>query len=250
MSTQVLYLGDTTQDAAAAYLSAVMHFHDITFDYRDSETDFSDELLQNRYAVFVISDYPASRFSETQMQGLVTAVREQGAGLLMIGGWETFTGLGGDYRETPLADLLPVEMRDSDDRVNSYTPCMLQPLQAHPIIDGLPFHEHAAAINGFNKVEVKSGAEMLLAVRRYDARYQKSDFSFIERGVHPLLVVKQQDAGRVACYMGDVAPHWAGGFVDWGDERHAVQAPGANEVEIGNWYMQFFANIINWLQKT
>ena len=33
---------------------------------------------------------------------------QRGAGLLMIGGWESYHGLGGDWDGTPIGDLLPV----------------------------------------------------------------------------------------------------------------------------------------------
>jgi hypothetical protein len=51
----------------------------------------------------------------------------------------------------------------------------------------------------------------------------------------PLLVTGQHGAGRVAAITTDVAPHWVGGFVDWGDARVAAQADGAPAIEVGNW---------------
>ena len=52
--------------------------------------------------------------------------------------------------------------------------------------------------------------------------------------------------GRVAAFATDVAPHWVGGLVDWGDRIITAQAPGANEVEIGNWYAELLANMVGW----
>jgi hypothetical protein len=43
----------------------------------------------------------------------------------------------------------------------------------------------------------------------------------------------------------DVAPHWVGGFVDWGDQRVA-QAVANDGIEVGNWYARFFRNLLVW----
>jgi hypothetical protein len=45
----------------------------------------------------------------------------------------------------------------------------------------------------------------------------------------------------------DVAPHWVGGLVDWGDgERVTARAPGSWEIEVGNFYSQLVANLLAW----
>lgn len=248
MAKKALYLGDTSLQTAAAYLAAVMKFHEIAFDYVDSDTAFDDALLERDYSVVIISDYAASQFTQSQQQALMDRVRTKGLGLLMIGGWETHVGLGGDYHQSLLAEILPIQMQDADDRVNSYAPCMVRLEAEHVIVNGLPFQSHAPAINGYNKFIAKDHATTLLSVKRYATAFN-DDFVFNEVGTDPLLVVAEVGAGRVANYAGDVAPHWAGGFVDWGDQRHALQAEGAGDVEIGNWYIQFFGNIITWLAK-
>jgi uncharacterized membrane protein len=245
MSAKVLYLGDTALDAAGSYLAAVLLHSDIPFDYIDSETACPDDQLANGYRAVVISDYLASSFTAAQFEQLI-AKTQAGMGLVMIGGWESFTGLGGDYHTTPLTEVLPVEMQGIDDRVNSSSPCMIRPDAEHAITAGLPFATQSAAINGFNRLQAKPTAETILSVKRYRAALVDSDFEFFEESIDPLLVVGEEGAGRVACYAGDVAPHWAGGFVDWGDRRHVLQAPGAGEVEIGNWYIEFFGNLIKW----
>lgn len=246
MSRKVLYLGDTTLQTAAGYLAGVMTHYGIDFDYVASDVAFDAARLEDGYDALILSDYPADRFSPADFEMIVDRNRK-GMGLLMIGGWESFTGLGGDYHDTPLADVLPVAMKGSDDRVNSYAPCMIQPEEAHPIIWGLPFAERAAAINGYNQWRAKEDATTVLSLRRYDAAFSGGDFQFSLRDHDPLLVVDIVRAGRVACYAGDVAPHWAGGFVDWGDRRLALRAEGAEEVEVGDWYVEFFGNLVKWV---
>ncbi len=248
MSLKVLYLGDTTVHTAASYLAGVMLHHDIDFDYVSSDVAFDPAQLSHDYDAIIISDYMADRFARANFDGLLGCIR-RGTGLLMIGGWESFTGLGGNYHDTPLADILPVVMKGSDDRVNSYTPCMIQPECDHPITRGLPFAEHAAAINGYNQLQAKEDATTVLSVKRYTAAFTDGDFQFSLRDLDPLLVVHIAGNGRVACYAGDVAPHWAGGFVDWGDRRHVLRAEESEEVEVGNWYVDFFGNLVKWVAQ-
>ena len=44
----------------------------------------------------------------------------------------------------------------------------------------------------------------------------------------------------------DVAPHWVGGFVDWGDDRVVQEDRRAELIEFGDWYGQFFRNLVAW----
>ena len=62
----------------------------------------------------------------------------------------------------------------------------------------------------------------------------------------PLLVLGNFSQGRVCALATDVAPHWATGLVDWGDARIKAHATYASPVEVGNWYVEFFANILKW----
>jgi uncharacterized membrane protein len=248
MSLKVLYLGDTTLQTAASYLAGVLSHHGIAFDYVASDVSFPASLLTNDCDALIISDYMASKFPQDDFANIVARVRG-GMGLLMIGGWESFSGLGGDYHDTPLADILPVVMKGSDDRVNSFAPCMIRPDGDHPITGGLPFAEQAAAINGYNQWRAKEDAATILSVQRYSAAFTGGDFKLTPQSLDPLLVADHADEGRVACYAGDVAPHWAGGFVDWGDRRCALQAEGAEEIEVGNWYVEFFGNLVKWVAQ-
>ncbi len=243
----ILYLGDTSLQTAAAYLAGVMHFSDIPFSYLDSSTPFLDDCLTSDHGLIIISDYPACSFRPEQLDHLAERVRNGRLALCMIGGWESYVGLGGDYHKTVLAEMLPLRMAANDDRVNSFSPCMIRAESEHPIVQDLPFNNMSAAINGYNRLQLHRDAELILSLTRYAASWDGNQCIFTEQSVDPLLAVCSVGAGRVASYAGDVAPHWAGGFVDWGDRRHTLQATGAGEVEVGNWYIHFFRNIISWL---
>jgi uncharacterized membrane protein len=215
----------------------------------------------------VISDYPAARFGEPHMTHIAARIR-QGAGLVMIGGWESFHGQHGEYHTSPLATVLPVTMQSCDDRRNSPQPCLVEKIADHEILADLPWDE-PPAIGGYNLITAKPDSETLLAAARFSvvrvepvknfrlAGKETSSFSvvpsgesfkFTRVGTAPLLVVGGFSKGRTAALATDVAPHWAGGFVDWGDQR-IVQEVGGGTIEVGNWYAQFFRNLVAWVGK-
>ena len=106
----VLYMGDTSLDTAAAYLAGVMAHFEIGFDYVASD-DPADRFLVDaaEYRLIILSDYPTRRLETGQMERIEAWVRK-GAGLLMIGGWESFQGSGGLYAGTLIGEILPVRM--------------------------------------------------------------------------------------------------------------------------------------------
>ncbi|MHC5115638.1 MAG: glutamine amidotransferase, partial [Planctomycetota bacterium] len=70
---------------------------------------------------------------------------------------------------------------------------------------------------------------------------------FKESRSYPLLVLGDYGLGRTAAFASDVAPHWVGPFVDWGNKRIKARADGSQTIEVGNWYAEFFANVLQWL---
>ncbi len=246
MQESILYLGDTSLDGAASYLTGVMHAHRIAFTYLPSGEKFSRNLLGDKCSAVVISDYPAQNFSAGQF-GLLVEKVVAGMGLLMIGGWESFTGAGGDYNKTVLCTVLPVVMQDRDDRVNCPQPCLIEKIRNHKILNGLPFEQHPPGIGGFNRFTAKSDAETILIARRFNVAFKNSGFGFTPMAQpDPLLVVGSHGKGRVCAFAADVAPHWVGGLVDWGDARVTARATGAGAIEVGNWYAELLANMVGW----
>ncbi len=62
----------------------------------------------SEYDALILSNVSALRLTKQQMEGIRSYVRDQGGGLLMLGGEESF-GVGGYYR-TPIEETLPVTM--------------------------------------------------------------------------------------------------------------------------------------------
>ena len=242
-----MYLGDTSYDTAASYLSLAMYHAGIAHDYIPPD-DSLKRFHQNKvYKLYVFSDYPASQLSDEASTAVLTNV-ENGAGLLMIGGWESYQGNGGGYHGTLLAEALPVRVSKTDDRVNSADPCCIVRCSDHPAIENLDF-SRPPTIAGYNVIEADEGADVALEVVRYATLAVRDMFSpvaFEVKSRDPYLVFGSYGSGRTACLSSDLAPHWVGGFVDWGDERIRIAHDG-REVEVGSNYVRFATDLIRWL---
>ena len=247
----ILYLGDTAINQAASYLAGIMTHFNMEFDYIPSDRKVSDDMLDKNYKAIIISDYPAHNFTTRQLDIIAQNVSD-GMGLMMIGGWESFVGLDGKYNETVLADILPVKMQNSDDRVNCPQPCLIELNTQHQITQNLPFTQCPPCIGGYNLIKAKPSAKTILSARKFNVRFQNKKFIFQpEDNSDPLLVIGNYEKGRTLAFATDVAPHWVGGLVDWGNKRITAQAEkhGAEQIEVGNHYAELFANMINWLAK-
>jgi uncharacterized membrane protein len=245
MPVSMLYLGDTTLQTAAAYLAGLVHRAGWALDYVPSHVPAAAELFGPPRSLVVLSDYSASRLAPSLQQRLVRLV-ESGAGLLMIGGWESYHGCGGDWDGTAVATALPVEISDTDDRVNCDQPTLVRRVDEHPVAAGLPWDGHPPCIGGFNRFRPKAEAQVVLETERFRAIREGENVRFELAGRDPLLVVGTWGEGRVASLATDIAPHWVGGMVDWGPGRVAAQAPGAEAVEVGDLYARFFLQLLAW----
>jgi uncharacterized membrane protein len=143
---------------------------------------------------------------------------KQGGGLMMLGGWLSFSGAQGKagWGRSQLAEALPINCMLTDDLVESsagFTAEVLEP--KHPVVQGLPWNSFPP-IFGYNEVTTKPNAKVLVRVK--------------ETG-HPLLVVGQYGDGRVMAYMSDPAPHWGLNFELW------------------KGYPAFWKQALNWINK-
>ena len=100
--SRVLYCGDTSLGGAAAYLAGLMTSWGWNFTYMPSDQQLSNSELAAEYSLIIFSDYPASLAKSSLQDRLIERVTA-GTGLLMIGGWESYHGLGGDWDGTPVA---------------------------------------------------------------------------------------------------------------------------------------------------
>ena len=243
MLNRVCYLGDDDFSGAAIYLAGIMAHCGLPYDHVPSPQSPPASFETLQYALYVLSDYPAARLRESQLRHIADCVR-RGSGLAMFGGWESFHGRLGEYHRTPLAAVLPVQMAGQDDRRNCAQPCLVHQVAEHPILDGLPW-ETPPGIGGFNAFTPKPEGNTLLESIRFGVDCRGGEYRFTPGERAPLLVVGRYGEGRTAALATDVAPHWVGGLVDWGDRR-VVQDVEGSFVDIGNWYAQFFRNLLTW----
>lgn len=231
---KILYLGDGPATGAGRYLLgilkyagySVLHFFD---------RPVPSSVLKGRFSAVVISDYPSAKLKPAVMREIERKVR-QGCGLLMIGGFSSFTGRDGRYRGTLIEKALPVSCLPRDDRRNLGSGAVFAPrCSSHPIFKGIPLRPSPVLI-GYNCVRPKKSSKVLLDL--------KENTSKIE---NPLLVVGDYGKGKIAAWTSDIAPHWCGGLVDWGNRRLELNVVKGAKVEVGDLYAKFFTQLIGWL---
>ena len=150
-----------------------------------------------------------------RLESLVSYVSD-GGGLLMIGGYMSFSGHSGqaNYRHSPLARILPVEMLAGDDRAE--TPQGVVPrviARDHPIVDGMP--SDWPYFLGYNKVLLGNEATLVM-----------------ECDGDPFLTTRSVGSGRTAAFMSDCSTHWG-------------------SQEFMNWpsYERFWTQLVAWVAK-
>jgi len=245
MPNPILYLGDTSLSGAAGYLAGIMTHWGYGFDYVASCDKLDADLVDCPRRLFVLSDYPAVMMDEQIQEKVIKQVAD-GAGLLMIGGWESFHGKDGHWNDTLIASALPVHIASQDDRVNYDQLALVVKQQDHPITQNLPWSDRPPSIGGFNQIEPKPNQTVLLEVQRFKVKITQGNTGIVPKLVNPLLVTGTHHQGHTAALATDLAPHWVGPMVDWGDQRVTAQAQGAGQVEVGSAYAQFVRQLLAW----
>ncbi len=171
-----------------------------------------EELKQ--YDVIAVSDVGSNTFliSSRTMAGEKTPNRlklieqyvKEGGGFIMWGGYLSFTGLHGYgfYKRTPIERLLPVELMETDDRVEvpeGFLPRIL--VKDHPILNGMPDKWEGWFLS-YNRLIPKDGATVIADIEEYDG--------------DPYLVVWDYGKGRSLASAVDCAHHGAApSFLKW-----------------------------------
>lgn len=174
--------------------------------------DFPDTVEElNTYDVVLFSDigsdtlllHPDTLHRSIVRPNRLRVVQEYvagGGGFGMIGGYMSFSGYEGkaNYRNTPIAEILPVVMDSGDDRIEmpeGFHPTIAD--TAHPIVEAIP--NQWPVLLGYNRFTAKSEGHVVM-----------------EQGGDPFLVVGTYGAGRTLAYASDCSPHWGSPeFTDW-----------------------------------
>jgi len=167
-----------------------------------------------KYDAIAVSDVGSDTFlvSERTMNGEKTPNRlklieqyvNEGGSYLMWGGYISFTGLYGKgfYKNTPIEKILPVEMLQTDDRVEvpeGFLPKII--VKNHPILQGIP-EKWEGWFLSYNRLIPKKNATVIGVIE--------------EHNNDPFLVVGEYGKGRTMASAVDCAHHGAApSFLNW-----------------------------------
>lgn len=231
---RVLYVGDTQVETliAAKGIDTFTHMY-----YRDSAKVLRDALgprpgielthmpaadirtefpntteKLNQYDVIILSDVGYQNFKLPHGNreklvpmgpNMVTPFRQwvlDGGGLIMAGGWLTFSGLNGKgmWGGSPIEEVLPVTIKQGiDDVIDHPDGATIDIVDgAHPILKDLDFGDRI--ILGYNEVFPKPESSVI-ATSRND----------------PFLVVGEAGKGRSIAYTTDPVYHLCGNLHEW-----------------------------------
>lgn len=278
---KILYCGDSAVGGAANYLLGVLADMKAAVTHVPPSRTLDAAKASRRWDLVILSDYPAARARGVE-RVLADSIRSQNSGLLMLGGWASYAGPFGGWKDTRIESLLPVTCLSRDDRTNFPGGATMLPAvgvaggtgpgmqrrvgrghQAAPgatgahgrpgdaaspyraILGGLSFRS-PAAICGFNAFRPRPGATVLLEARpvRVKGTPSAPRLQFCRRR-HPLLVVKDGPR-RSAAFATDLAPHWCAGLVDWGGGHRRLPVAGGHAVEVGRDYIRFVSRLVEW----
>lgn len=202
----------------------------MTNDQAISEFPRTVEDLSN-YDVVIISDcecevlslypfwIPGTPLPRTNRLRAIRDFTYQGGGLLMIGGWTSFSGRfgHGGYYDTPVEEALPINcLKGLDDRVETPEGVHVNIKNPdHEIVKGIPW-ESSPVFEGFNKIIPKEGADVIATIGDNELEY-------------PLIVTWEYGKGRAMAFASDCSPHWAQYFQPW------------------EYYGRFWCQAIKWL---
>ena len=245
---KILFVGESWQ----VHVQETKGFDVFTYDYYETAVQYIQKALEAAGCEFThvpahmvefsfpntaeaLSAYDAVMFSDvgantfnlpmnvfqrlTPTPNRLAAVRDYvaaGGAFAMIGGYLTFQGIQarGCYRNSALAEVLPVELLPGDDRIEASAgikPRIAQP--DHPIAAGLG--EDWPRVLGYNRLIPKPDSQVVATL-----------------GDDPMIVAGSYGQGRVVAYATDCAPHWS-------------------PVEFCEWegYATLWGNIVDWLTK-
>ncbi|QDU62346.1 von Willebrand factor type A domain protein [Planctomycetes bacterium Pan216] len=161
-----------------------------------------DRLLSSGdYDVYVLGDVSANQFSDDQLRTLRKAV-EEGAGLLMMGGYESF-GPGG-WGATPVSEALPVQINPAD--VQRKGAVKMEPTAA-----GLRHFILRLTSNEESNREIWAKLRPLDGSSTWSGEKPLAQLLATSSDGKPLLVAQDYGAGRVLAFAGDTTWRWRRG---------------------------------------
>ena len=213
----VLYVEGTLRVEAKFLRRGLDSSPDVKVDYvrldagdpRSRPDHFADRFQPGKYDVYILGDVDATAFLGDELKRLARCV-SQGAGLIMLGGFQTF-GPGG-YGATPLEKVLPVGM-DRFERQQPGGPLRTDllwpgPLQMRPTALG---RHHFTLMLAGNRAESDELWSKLPPLEAADKFHDLAPGALVLADAgpeRPLLVAQNFGDGRVLAFAGDSTWRW------------------------------------------
>jgi len=121
--------------------------------------------------------------------------------------------------------------------------CIVLPAEKGNYFDKKIKWNEPAIIGGYNTFKPKKNSELLIKGKLLDIKYDKALTVSVKETEVPLLVSAKIKKGCSYALAFDLAPHWVGGFVDWGICRMRIGFNGSF-IEVGGDYFNFVSNLI------
>jgi len=134
---KIIYCGDSPVGGPANYLLGILQTLPLHFVHVPPSRDLSP-LAVDRCDAVILSDYWKNRVSARAEEKIRSMVVDRKGGLLMVGGWGSYTGLNAGWSGSIIESLLPVRCLKKDDRRNVWTGLLVNRRQKHLILKGLP----------------------------------------------------------------------------------------------------------------
>lgn len=238
---KVFYAGDSPVGGAANYLLGVLKSVKANVTHVPPAQKTGPADLRMNFDVILLSDYSQKNLLPGAEKAIVEKVKA-GAGLMMIGGWGSFSGPFGGWRGSLLEKILPVKCLGKDDRLNFPGGASIAKSASHPAIKSINL-SYAPAICGMNRVIPKKDAKVILHVRKILSNGSKIR---LDGKQHPLLTVSTGPL-KTAAFACDFAPHWCGGLVDWGKKTRRLPVNSKVQIQVGDYYVRLISELLSWL---
>jgi len=166
-----------------------------------------ESLAPDNFDVLLIENVDATALGAANLQTIATAV-EQGKGLIMIGGFNSF-GPGG-YQNTPLARALPVVMGRFEHQDISYDRPVSRDLHWWGQLTMVPTRPHSVTrlATGEENQLVWQGLPPLTGANKFLETKPYAELLAATPDGKPLLVAGDYGGGRVLAFAGNTTIHW------------------------------------------
>lgn len=233
---KILYAGDSPRGGPANYLLAILRSMKADFLHVPPSKKLGRQYFNQRYDAVILSDFPNAHMPHASQKALARQVKK-GTGLLMVGGWGSFSGPFGRWRGSEVEKLLPIRCLGRDDRIHLSGGALIGLKKHHPMFQSISF-KHPPVICGLNRIQPRKNARVLLSAKKLHSSLE-----------YPLLVIDPHPRKRIVAFATDAAPHWCGGLVDWGRKRVRLAVTRNIRIEVGDFYVRFFISLLRWLSS-